>query len=184
MRKSFFCIMLGAFLNLLALGPSRIAFRSDAFFATSERFRNIYGDVSFSYQVEASTRLATFDGWLNFDFLSKHGKSEGFHNPTKVYLNTLSFGVKFPYTFSEAFTFYFGVGPTFSNVSLNNGSECSKEKVSKWSYGGVIKSGLYLPIHRALFLDLFLDYTYQPVNFQTAVDVGGLRTGLGVGVIF
>lgn len=170
---------------LFAEFQSSIEIRSAAFFHSSGRFREIYGNVGASYQLEASTKLYDcLDGWANLDWFSKHGKSEGFNDPTRASIANISLGIKFLYPFCEKFTAYIGIGPTLSRIWLKNKSQCSHETVSKWAIGGVLKTGVYYFICDRAFIDVFVDYLYQPVHFETHVDVGGLKMGVGIGVKF
>lgn len=59
---------------------------------------------------------------------------------------------------------------------------CTHETLSKWVAGGVLKSGMYVWINQCAFVDLFVDYLYQPVHFETHVDIGGVKVGAGLGV--
>lgn len=91
--------------------------RSAAFFHSSERFRDIYGNVGGNYQLEVSTKLYDYvDGWGNLDWFSKHGKSDGLKDPTRVRIGNISLGIKFPYRLCEQFTAYIGAGPTLSRI--------------------------------------------------------------------
>lgn len=156
--------------------------RTDAFFPSSNRFRKIYGDVGITYGIEASQKLSrTFEGWVNLDWFPKQGRSEGFGDPTKINMINLSFGVKLPYQLSKHFTVYGGIGPCFSEIWLNNRSVCGNEKVSKFGFGGVFKTGLNCFITKHFFLNFYADYIYQPVHFETTINIGGVKTGIGLG---
>lgn len=162
-----------------------IQIRTDAFFHSSNRFREIYGNVNPSYQLEVSRKIKNaFETWVNFDWFSKHGSSIGFSDPTKASIANISFGIKFPYLINQYFKVYTGFGPSFSKIWLNNRSQCSHEKLSKSAFGIVLKFGSCYFITRRIFLDLFVDYLYQPVQFDTDVDIGGVKTGIGLGFKF
>ncbi len=164
---------------------STLEIRSAAFFHSSKRFREIYGNVGGSYQLEASTKFNDcFEAWANFDWFSKHGKSEGFNDPTRVSIANINLGIKFPYQLSECFTLYVGIGPSLSRIWLKNRSARSHERISKLAIGGVLKTGVYYFITRHIYLDVFVDYLYQPVHFETNIDIGGFKTGIGVGYKF
>lgn len=97
----FFALLLANLVPLMAI-ESTVEIRAAAFFPSSERFRNIYGNAGTSYQVEGSTELYDcVDGWANFDWFSKHGHSIGLSDPTHVSIANFSFGVKFPYRFCQ-----------------------------------------------------------------------------------
>jgi hypothetical protein len=185
--KAFFLLLLIRNIHpLFAEFDNSLEIRSAAFFHSSERFREIYGYPGASYQVEASTKLYDFlDGWANFDWFSKHGNSVGFNDPTRVSIANISFGIKFPYQLVEEFTAYIGIGPSLSRIWLKNQSECGcQEYVSKLVIGGVLKTGIYYFINKRVFIDVFVDYLCQPDNFETHVDIGGVKAGAGIGIKF
>ncbi len=184
-------VLFRIFLILLCLtlcplfAQSSIEIRAAAFFPSSTRFKEIYGNVGASYQLEASTKLYNcLDGWANFDWFSKHGKSVGFNDPTRVSIANFSLGIKFPYQLSKQFTVYIGVGPSLARIWLKNKSQFGHKNPSKLALGGVLKTGLYYFISKQIFIDVFVDYLYQPVHFEKTVDIGGIKTGIGVGVKF
>ncbi|MES2345145.1 MAG: hypothetical protein V4494_04320 [Chlamydiota bacterium] len=185
-RKVFFPLLL--LMNtqpLLAELKSSVEFRSAAFFHTSERFREIYGTVGASYQLEGSTKLCShFDGWANVDWFSQHGKSIGLHDPTKISIFNMSLGIKYPYQFHKHFAAYIGIGPSLARVWLTNKSPFGEQNISQWTVGGVLKTGLDCYINKYLFIDIFADYLYQPCNYKTSVDLGGLKLGAGIGSRF
>ena len=69
-------------------------------------------------------------------------------------------------------------------VQVKNRSCCLHEKRSELLLGGVLKSGINYDITCRLFLDLFVDYAYQPSRFPSRVELGGLKTGVGLGFKF
>jgi outer membrane protein len=170
---------------LSAETQNSIEFRTAAFWHSSGRFREIYGTVGPSFQVEASTSVYNcFQGWVNFDWFSKHGHSIGLNDPTRISIANTSLGIKLPYVLSEQLSVYLGLGASFARVELKNHLFNQSEKVSRLVYGGVLKSGFYYYFTDNLFLDTFFDYLYQPNNYQTHVDLGGFKTGLGIGMHF
>lgn len=159
--------------------------RSAAFFHSSKLFREIYGNIGPCYELEASTPLCyCLDGWANFDWFSKHRKKDCEECASRVGIANISFGLKYPYCLCEQVTAYIGIGPSFSRIWLKEKSQCCRERLTKLVIGGVLKTGIYYFINECIFLDLFVDYLYQPVHFKRRVDIGGLKTGLGAGVKF
>lgn len=185
MRKALCGLLLASANLLVAETTSRLEVRAGAFFPQSKLFREIYGNVGACYEVQATTNLThCLDGWLGFDWFSKHGRSKGKHSPTSIQIGNVSFGVQVPYVFSCCLTGYVGIGPSFGRVSIKNHSQCTHEKVSKTIVGGLVHSGFYYSFGKCMFLDVFVDYLYQPVHFHRHDHIGGLKTGLGVGVGF
>lgn len=180
-------IFLFVFPSLVFLVEASSSFkvRTVAFIPRSERFRNIYGKAIGTIELEAAKRLCNhLELWVNSNVLFKHGRSIGFCNPTKIGTVNGSFGFKVPYQVRDCFTVYAGIGPNFTGIWLKNKSMCCKEKISKGAVGIVAKSGLDFFVREHLFFDFFVDYLYQPVNFQTRVDIGGVKIGLGFGGTF
>lgn len=198
MKKLYFPFFFVLLLNFCMLSAeSSVEVRADAFIHSSHLFRKIYGDVGASYGIEASTSVYDcWEGWVNFDWFNKHGKShvektgagsdldvcKG--NSTRVDIANISFGVRYPFDLCSCFTPYVGIGPSFSWIGLKNKSFCSHDKESKWAFGGIAKFGVYYYFCDCMFLDVFVDYLYQPVHFHRNVDIGGFKTGAGIGFRF
>ena len=176
----------------LVEASTSIEIRGAAFFPASHRFREVYENIGGNYQVELSTSTCIcqreFNLWANFDWYSKKNKKHDCCDYyTRVEIPTISGGLKyyFPCTcFCSNFDFYLGLGVTYSRIHLKSESCCVKEKKCKDSIGGVIKSGINYYFCRNFFLDVFVDYVYQPVSFHKHVDVGGLKVGGGLGYSF
>lgn len=171
---------------LTAETETSLEFRTAAFLPTSNLFKKIYSDCGVSYQLEASTHdmYRYVDLWSNFDWFSKKGKTDGFSDPTRVNIGTFSLGIKFPYHLSKNLKPYVGIGASFAGIWLKNNTPCTDENVSKVSVGGILKSGIYYYFLKNVFIDAFVDYSYQPVHFDNNIDIGGVKAGLGLGVQF
>lgn len=180
-------VLLSSYIAPLMAGDnkSRIEVRAADFYHSSKLMREIYGDNGVSYQVEASSQLREhLMGWVNFAWFSDQGKSLGFEDPTHVRIPNLSIGIKFPYQVSPSLIPYVGIGPSLGRISLKNQSQCSPERISKLAIGGILKIGSYFNINEHVFINIFADYLYQPVHFETTVDLGGIQAGGGLGVRF
>jgi hypothetical protein len=165
-----------------------IELRSAAFFHSSKRFREIYGRVGASYGFEVSTRYRNCLAiWVNYDQFSKHGRVHGeCGGKTRVDIYNASLGVNYLYPFCNCFEAYAGLGGSLSRINLKNRSHCFHEEKSKLAGGLVLKSGIIYYFSCNWFLDLFVDYLYQPVKFHHhhCVDIGGVKAGGGIGVSF
>lgn len=176
--------------------------RTALFYHSSKRFRDIYGDIYSTYQVEISVHHepCCYTWWANLTwFYEKEGTAEcsecdmsgqncvpcPFPPKTKITTANLSFGIKFPFKFTDCFNGYVGLGPLFGGIWIDNNILFdSEEDVSRFIYGAIIKTGVQYYFCQCWFLDLFADYSYQHVNFDTDLDVGGLQLGVGVGYRF
>lgn len=152
----FFLLLLNRFPLVAEIQDINVEVRSGAFFHSPKRFREIYGSVGVSYQLEATTHLCNcWDGWANFDWFSDHGKPKDCDAKTRVSIASISFGVKYPYQFCERYIAYIGIGPSISRIWLKNRSGCEHERISKLAIGGVLKSGIYYFITCNIFLTSF-----------------------------
>lgn len=177
---STFCIFST---SVFADFQNSVEVRAGAFFHSSSRFREIYDNVGVSYGAESNMKLSyPFDAWSNFDWYSKNGKSIGFDDSTKIQIANISFGIKYPFQLAYNITPYLGIGPSISGVWLKNKSDCVTENKARLAFGVVLKTGVYYQFSDYLYINLFADYLYQPVDFQKSIDIGGLKTGIGLGM--
>lgn len=160
--------------------------RGVAFFPSSDRFRDVFGDVGPGVEVEASTTICNrFNAWINFDFFGRD-RHHGSCCKNKINMFDFSFGARYIFNTCSCFQPYLGIGPSFSWLNLKNKSCIGGHHTQrKSSVGGVFKAGVYYYFCNNIFADIFVDYVYQPVHFHhRTVNVGGVRTGLGLGLAF
>lgn len=166
----------------------RVELRAADFIHSNHLFREIYAEGGVDYQLQAATQVSSFlEGWCNLSWYSKHGKSVGFGDPTKISLLNCSIGVNFLYQYSSSLTLYLGLGPSLTRMWLRNKSSFNDHEISKAVLGIATKSGIYWRITACLYADFFIDYLYQPVHFKHRshlIDLGGVKPGVGLGVIF
>ena len=185
LRAIFFLLLMSSSFWLFAEYENTVELRSAAFIPTDNLFRDIYGNAGASYQLEASSAVYEgLDVWGNLDLFSKPGRSVGLGNSTEILIANTSVGIKVPFQFSEKISPYIGIGISLGRVWLKNNSFCGEDKASKFAVGGVLKTGINYFFMENVFLDVFIDYLYQPVHFETDIDIGGLKTGIGLGIQF
>jgi len=169
---------------------STLKVRGSAFFPQSKRVRQIYGKVGGNAEIEAAIGFTDHVAlWANFDWFSKHGHSTGLlQSRTNVKIANFSFGLQFPWQIDECIILYAGVGPTIAKIWLRNvintTAQTIVQNVSKTCVGGIVKTGIYWFFYDNFFCDTFADYLYQPTGFSSKANVGGVRLGLGLGVMF
>lgn len=186
-KRIIIAIFIFSLLNLFPCFGNNysVELRTAAFFPSSGLFRGIYGKVGTCYQAEGSAKWKNcWDLWSNIDWFTKHGESLGFRQPTRINILNFSLGIKYVYPFSRKCNAYIGLGPNLSVLWLKNNFLGHREKVSKRALGGIVKLGIQYFITDCYFLDLFVDYLYQPMHFKNHVNVGGFKTGIGLGTQF
>lgn len=148
-------------------------------------YRNIYGKIGGGVQVEFEKTMSDHGSfWINLDGLFKRGHSIGLCQKTRISTISLSSGIKYCYEYNKRLQLALGIGPSIAGIFIKDQSVCCPNKNSKCSGGFVIKTDLHGFIHDRVFLDLFLDYTYQHVHFNKNINVGGTKIGLGIGWTF
>lgn len=183
---------------------STLEIRTAAFYHTSHLYREVYENVTPSYQVEVSFSCnpCCYAWWANFAWLHDSGHpitnscssviptcSFCTINPTtKVNVANLTLGIRFPYYFTDCFIGYFAIGPSFGRVWYKNTYPHPLPptvRTSQFTYGGIIKLGFYYYFAQCLFLDFFTDYLYQAarINHHT-VNLSGFEAGIGLGLRF
>src|SRR5690349_11335225 len=130
-----YCFFFLVLFNFLAADTS-VEIRADAFIPTSNLFRKIYGDAAPSVGIEVSTSiLDCYQGWVNFDWLTKRGHShvkrdhidtefDCGSDRTRIDIANISFGIKYPFQNCDCFSPYIGIGPSFSNVWVKDNGDC------------------------------------------------------------
>ncbi len=188
MKKNVFklvCVCFCAFFCASQVEAATAEFRVAAFYPVSKKFRDIYGYVGPSYQLEAAFPVwRCFEAWGNLDGFYKGNRRFSRCCHSRVGIFNGSFGLKYARCYRDRFHLYLGLGASLGEMWIQNRSCCGCEKVSKFIAGGVVKSGLQVDVYRSFFVDLFADYLFQPVKFEKTVDVGGLKAGAGIGVRF
>ena len=158
--------------------------RVTLFLPSSNTFQTIYGRGNPSYELQANLEFGKFSGWLNTSWFQENGNSVGFHDATRVYISNTSFGLSYISPPSGPARSYVGLGPSFGVIWLHNKSPCFSKHASKFALGLVVKLGLWIDVSEDLYVDVFVDYLYQPVSFESRQDIGGFKPGFGVGYKF
>ncbi len=180
---SFLSILMLTSGFLLAVNENSIEIRSSAFFHSSARFREVYGNVGPTFGIEATKSFCGFDAFVDLDYFSKRS-CQNECCKSRIEIINGSFGLKYNYNFCSLADVYVGLGPSLSRANLSENSCCGKDKRSKVAIGVVVKSGLIYQFCDCYFLDFFVDYLYQPIHFSRHIDFGGVKTGLGLGAKF
>jgi hypothetical protein len=162
-----------------------LKFRIGAFLPTSERFCEIYGSSMPVYQFEGIwTFRECYKLWANVDWLDVDGKSDHLEYHTSIQISNFSFGISIPHQINEDLTIYAGLGPSIGWIAVHNKRTKEHRFERQGALGLLCKAELVYDLSSRVFLDIFVDYLYQPAIFRTHVNVGGLKTGGGIGYRF
>jgi hypothetical protein len=160
--------------------------RAGYFYFANHAAREIYHTGTPDVEIEGSLSInRRFTPWMNINYVWKEGRSEALSDKTELKMGTLSLGVK---RYFER-KFYLGLGLSAAYLHLEDDSPYLPKTTRRWGAGVVGKSGWLIQLNKCLFLDLFFDYYYQPMHARSSlsthhVDVGGFRTGGGIGSRF
>jgi hypothetical protein len=169
--------------STLVASENSFEIRSGAFIHSSGVFRSIYGNVKPFVGFEVGRKFSeNYAGFVDLDYFSKNKKRNCCTSDIEI-ING-SFGLKYLYPLRSNIDGYLGSGPSFSRVNLREKSCCEKEKHSKVAVGLVLKSGITYNFFHAYYFNFFVDYLFQPVNLGRHVDIGGVKTGIGIGAWF
>jgi hypothetical protein len=165
--------------------------RGGYFYFANSTAREIYHQGAPDVELESFLLVSRyFTPWLNINYVWKEGQSEALSDRTDLKMGLFSFGSKilFPYLNSTV-KGYIGVGLCGAYVHITDHSAYLPNKTIRWGGGVVGKSGMLIDIKWGIFLDLFFDYYYLPIKTRSSVsenfiNLGGFRTGLGIGAHF
>ncbi|KAF3362070.1 Uncharacterized protein PHSC3_001381 [Chlamydiales bacterium STE3] len=188
MNKLLKKVLIGLFLVLVAnpvcASEYNFEVRSAAFFPTGKKFRRIYDHVERDYEVEASKKYCeSIETWANVAYVGTRRK-HGYDCKSHAQIWNMSFGINYTYSICCDLDFRLGIGPSIGAINLKNKSCCQRKKVARGVYGLAFKTGARYYFRERIYVDLFMDYLFQRAHFRNYVDVGGFKTGLGLGTSF
>ena len=128
--------------------------------------------------------LKNYEIWTNLSWVSTTGHTQRFHS--KTHFNNLNFslGGKYIFPIYKRINLYLGLGINGAFVHVHNHSPYVKRNVHKNGVGGIAKLGCYFEPIDHLFLEVFTDYLYQSIRFENSAQIGGFKTGGGIGFCF
>lgn len=169
----------------------RFSIRAGAFYPTRSCFRKTFGHASAFYGAEAAYSFcgcATL--FINGDYYGRSGRPRCAISKSRINLWTGSIGVCFPLKICSCIEPYVGIGALVGGARFHDRFECDycdyaeESRCSKTAFGGVLKSGVIIPLSSCWFGELFCDYTYLPIHLERKVNLGGGKFGGGIGVRF
>ena len=167
--------------------------RGGIFFFTNELNRDVYDSAIPFLELEGNHFFSSkYSAWGNAGVVWSSGKTKTFLTLTKMNITTVSIGMKrFVPISTKDIKFYVGAGLSFAVANTRFNSDYMSETMTRISPGIVGKLGFLFQRESNIFLDIFFDYYFQPTLksvpgsfYQQFTDLGGFRTGLGIGYLF
>ncbi len=183
-KKCSFVVML--LLVTLQAQAVELDFRLAGFIPNSDLFRDIYGTINPSYQLEASYDLKIcLSVWGNISYFNAHGHSVPFKNKVRLQILPISAGLKYVHSLDDCCDIYGGAGVCYSWLKENN-TCCLSNSAN--SVGGIFKFGI-VKNYKCLRLSFFSDYQLQNFTIEKStgnkrVSANGLLLGGAIGISF
>ncbi len=178
-------IILSFLLTTLNVESIQLDVRVAAFFPTSKSFRDIYGTVSPSYQIEATGSVREqWHLWSNLSYVNKSGRSIPLNVSSRLQLVPVAAGFKYVHD-RNGFAPYAGMGLSYIWLKeKNNFDLCNRVN----SVGVIFKSGITKKYKRLAF-SLFADYQLQKFTVTNSTgrqktNISGFLLGGAIGVTF
>jgi hypothetical protein len=142
--------------------------RGAAFIPLKQQLRDIYGSGLPTIELEGSWSFLK-DAWLSCDQLTlwgnvgwtfKTGETIGSEYYTRLNLIPISIGLEYQINLGKGFDFYFGAGPTYSFLRIENYDFVDRHHIKKNQFGFTTKTGLRYTFFTNYFIDIFADYYY------------------------
>ena len=172
-----------------------LEYKGAAFIPVNKCLRSIFGKAAFISGPELTFQLhETNKKWYGFasiDYMSKHGRSAGLCEPTKMHVVPLGFGAKYCGGRSWG-TIYGGLGLQAIHLKTINCSTYVAPITSRWGYGAIAKFGGFIDLRRNFFVDLFADFSFGRIRkgeccnniIPEKVCLSGAILGGGIGYRF
>jgi opacity protein-like surface antigen len=156
---------------------------------SNDQMRDVYDKGG--YQLQLSGDYALTDIWHlygSMGYIGASGKSTHFKQNTQFYQIPVDIGLKPIIPINSCLDWYMALGPRFFYAHQHNHSDYVSKNVSKGGVGLFVNSGLTFTPASNYYLDLFGEYSYQPLHpsskhgsFSRKIDVGGFSIGAGFG---
>lgn len=156
--------------------------RGAYFYPSSEKERKIWNSHHYDFEVEIDKDL--WAGWQlfgNLSWIHLHGKSHYHKEDSRLILHPLSLGIKYFFPVNRCVDYYIGAGPNYTWMREHRRIHHSKIDTRRQRFGATLKTGFCVHFAEIFFVDIFADYLFIPMDIKKIYDVGGFRTGVGIG---
>jgi outer membrane protein len=165
--------------------------RGAAFLPLTDQIRDIYGhalpavelEVSWSFLKDAWLSCDQLTLWANGTWAFKTGETEGFEYYTRLNLIPISVGLEYQIYLGAGFDFYFGAGPTYSFLRVQNYDGFNRYHHKKGQFGVTTRTGFRYTFCTNFFIDVFGDYYYTKFGemHDSVQNLNGRFSGFFVG---
>lgn len=171
--------------SLLVGGNLSTELRVGYFYPSSHVVRDIYRRGGVEPEIELSARFCqNWLLWANGNMFLRRGSSIGGGNRTWLHVFPLSLGVKYELPMTDCSAFQLGIGASYTTIDIHDDIANDDNHFWRNLWGVVGKSSFVYYFNETFYSDLFLDYYYTRTSHHQPLNMGGLRTGLGVGINF
>lgn len=168
----------------------RVEAKAGYFIFKNSKMRDVYDNGGFEIQLSGSYHL--LDVWHLYGsvgYLQACGKSMNFHEKTKIWQIPVDIGLKPIVALTPCMDWFMAIGPRFFYVHQRNHSDYVSKNVEKGNIGMFVNSGIDFTPACNYYINLFGEYSYQPIRPSSSKDgvhsktiqIGGFTVGVGFG---
>jgi hypothetical protein len=150
--------------------PTKWSFqaRGAAYLPLRSQIRQIYGSALPTVEFETSYRLCQWSNcnqlllWWNAGWTFQTGRTIGFKYHTRLNMVPVSLGIEYQVNICRNVDFYFGAGPTYSFLLIEDKDGFTTQHIYSSQFGATGKTGFRFTFCTNFFFDLFGDFFYTP----------------------
>jgi hypothetical protein len=173
--------------------PPLLEVKGGYFFFSESKMRKVYNEGGVDLQINGSYPIYR---WLHIyagvEYLERHGRSLHFHQKTSIWQFPISMGLKAFVQVHPKIHYYFTLGPRLFLVYTHHHSSFVSKRMSEDGFGGFLATGFNFYPYRGLLVDIFGEYSYKRMHFDShktfnylrTTQIGGFTFGIGLGYAF
>ncbi len=177
------------------LNKISVEIQSADFFPLDAKVQHIYSSVFLAFTLEGNWQSQCWGMWLNCSYIFGNGHSISFDShKTHLSLVPITLGIKYIHPLCDSTDFYIGLGACYSFLNTKDQGEFIHKRVSSNAFGAIVKTGITYNFCENLYIDGFLNYTYQrftfsktrsdPLVYRHTAKLDSLQVSLGLGIKF
>jgi hypothetical protein len=196
--KKFLCLLLPLVLfagngaaNFRVKNSPLLEVKGGYFIFATDKMRDIYNWGGGSLQLATSIPVWK---WLSIyaagGFQESFGRTHPFHQFARLRQIPGDLGIKTIFSAQDRIQFYLTIGPRYFYMQQKSRISDLYRTVSRNGVGCFANSGFNFYPWKRVFIDLFAEYSYEPISSHVAHDfglspqVGGFLFGGGIGYRF